>query len=116
MNKDFSVKKISFLFTVVSHYYGDRHWYATCWLFIGLYIPKGFVKIRYYGILANRNKAKNIALCRKLINSPEYPCKFNGLKLIEIVSLIAKKDVTLCPCCKKGKMKLIRTLHPCGIP
>lgn len=75
-------------------------------------LPSRFVKIRYYGILANRNKKKNIALCRKLTASPIYPSKYEGLKKIEIVSIIAKRDVTKCPTCKKGTMALTMTHHP----
>jgi hypothetical protein len=79
-------------------------------------LPKGFVKIRYYGILANRNKANNIALCRKLTNSVAYSPKYEGLSMLEILILITKKDVTLCPKCKKGNLKRFRTLQPNGIP
>ena len=68
-------------------------------------LPKGFVKIRHYGILANCNKKTKLALCRKLTRSPVYNPKFEGLKAIEIVSLLAGRDVTLCPACKKGKLQ-----------
>lgn len=79
-------------------------------------LPKRFVKIRYYGILANRNKKIKIALCRKLTTSPVYKSKYEGLKPIEIVCMIAKKDITLCPVCKKGKMELSSTLPKESIP
>ena len=68
-------------------------------------LPKGFVKIRHYGILANRNRQTKLALCRKLTRSPLYKSKFDGLKTTEIVSILLGKDVTQCPCCKKGRMK-----------
>jgi hypothetical protein len=67
-------------------------------------LPKGFRKIRHYGILANRNKKTKLALCRKLTRSPAYKPKFEGLTTIEIVSLLAGRDVTLCPGCRKGKL------------
>ena len=35
-------------------------------------LPKGFVKIRYFGILANRNKKTKLTLCRSLTHSPLY--------------------------------------------
>jgi len=63
-------------------------------------LPKGFVKIRYYGILANRNKKTKLALCRKLTRSPSYTPRFEGLKSLEILRLITGKDVTLCPECQ----------------
>lgn len=72
-------------------------------------LPKGFVKIRHYGLLANRNKKTKLTLCRKLTNSPSYKSKFEGLKTIEILSILVGKDVTLCPACKKAKLKIYCT-------
>ncbi len=34
-------------------------------------LPPGFVRIRNFGFLANRNRAKLLPLCRQLIGSPE---------------------------------------------
>jgi hypothetical protein len=67
-------------------------------------LPKGFVKIRHYGLLANRNKTTKLKLCRKLTKSPSYKPKFEGLSTIEIISILLAKDVTLCPACKKAKL------------
>jgi len=33
-------------------------------------LPSGFVKIRYFGFLANRNRAARLSLCRQLLNAP----------------------------------------------
>jgi len=66
-------------------------------------LPKGFVKIRYYGILATRNRAK-LALCQKLTNTIKYVCKLKGLNVANALLLLFGKDVTLCPCCAKGKL------------
>ncbi|MBU9722724.1 IS91 family transposase [Bacillus alkalicola] len=70
-------------------------------------LPKGFVKIRHYGILANRNRNTKLQLCRKLTRSPLYKSKFEGLTKTEIISLLIGKDVTKCPSCKKGHLKLV---------
>jgi hypothetical protein len=69
-------------------------------------LPKGFVKIRHYGILANRNKKTRLKLCRKLTRSPVYKSKFEGLSVLEIVSIILKKDVSLCRGCRKSPLQL----------
>jgi hypothetical protein len=69
-------------------------------------LPKGFVKIRHYGLLANRNKKTKLKLCRKLTKSPLYIPKFDGLSVMEIVSIIIKKDVSLCPDCGKTHLQL----------
>ena len=74
-------------------------------------LPKGFVKIRHYGILANRNKKTKLELCRKLTLSPTYKPRFEGLKTIEVLCILLGKDVTVCPECKKGKMKEAHSLY-----
>lgn len=68
-------------------------------------LPKGFVKIRYYGILANRSKKTKLPLCRKLTRSPSYTPRFEGLKTIDVLYIITGKDVTVCPECR-SKLKV----------
>ncbi len=68
-------------------------------------LPSKFVKVRHYGLLANRNKNTKLSLCRKLTKSPLYKPIFEGLSTIEVVSILLKKDVTLCPGCKKTPLK-----------
>lgn len=68
-------------------------------------LPKGLVKIRHYGLLANRNKKTKLSLCRKLTNSPTYKPVFEGLSTIEIISKITGKDITLCPSCRLSHLK-----------
>lgn len=70
-------------------------------------LPKGFVKIRHYGILANRNKKTKLALCKKLTRSPSIKPRFEGCKTIEILCLLAGRDITLCPACQEGKLKVV---------
>lgn len=68
-------------------------------------LPRKFVKVRHYGILANRNKHTKLALCRKLTKSPLFKPKFEGLSTIEVASILLKKDLTLCPGCKKAHLE-----------
>ena len=74
-------------------------------------LPRGFVKIRHYGLLANRNKKTKLELCRKLTSSTAYKPKFEGLTTIEILSILLGKDITVCPVCNKGKMKAARLVY-----
>jgi hypothetical protein len=67
-------------------------------------LPKGFVKIRYYGILAVRNRKTLLALCQWLTNTMPYESKLKGLKPIEVIFALYGKDITLCPCCDTGKL------------
>lgn len=75
-------------------------------------LPKGFVKIRHYGLLANRNKKTKLTLCRKLTNSPVYKPLFEGLSTFEVISILMKKDVTLCPSCHKKHLTLAPEAYP----
>lgn len=75
-------------------------------------LPKGFVKIRHYGLLANRNKKTKLELSRKLTLSPTYKPKFEGLETLEILCILIGKDVTVCPQCGKGKLRKVNSLVP----
>jgi hypothetical protein len=79
-------------------------------------LPRGFVKIRHYGLLANRNKKTKLKPYRKLASSPAYKPKFEGLTTIEILNILLGKDVTVCPVCKKGKIKAVRSVYPGPFP
>ncbi|MBP1616134.1 MAG: putative transposase [Bacteroidetes bacterium] len=79
-------------------------------------LPRGFVKIRHYGLLANRNKKTKLELSRKLTSSPTYQAVFEGLKTTEIVSILIGKDITVCPTCGKGILHLLYSLLPGASP
>jgi len=73
-------------------------------------LPKGFMKIRYFGFLAHKNKKQAIALLRKLINlDAKLPAKMKET-LQEMMLRLTGTDITCCPKCKKGKMTLIKKL------
>ena len=78
-------------------------------------LPKGFVKVRHYGLLANRNKKTKLSLCRKLTKSPMYKSQFKDLSTLESASIILNKDLTLCPSCNKSHLVLAIS-EPGGIP
>ncbi len=73
-------------------------------------VPKRFVRIRHYGILANRNKKKDIAVCRSLLGQkskmPEVAKKSVGEIMLERTGI----DISRCPCCKTGTMKKVHEI------
>lgn len=77
-------------------------------------LPEKFVKIRHYGLLANRKRKNNIALCRELLGSCKTETKDNDMPLTwqEHLLKISGVDVTKCPVCKKGNMVKVEVLHP----
>lgn len=69
-------------------------------------LPKGFVRIRYYGFLANRNRSANLNTIRKLLGS-SVPVEKQIASVKEMMLQLAGIDITTCPCCNKGKMQLV---------
>jgi hypothetical protein len=80
-------------------------------------LPKGLMKIRYFGFLAHTNKKKLIPLIKKLIDpNATLPEKINE-SVNEMMLRLTGIDISCCPQCKKGKMIRIRKLpkpDPCN--
>jgi len=73
-------------------------------------LPKGLIKIRYFGFLAHTNKKKEIPLIRKLIDpDATLPEKIKET-ICEMMLRLTGIDITCCPVCMKGKMVRIRKL------
>jgi hypothetical protein len=69
-------------------------------------LPKGFVRIRHYGFLANRNRMANLKTIRRLLKLPTQLLKMRA-SLQEMMLKLTGTDITSCPCCNKGKMQLL---------
>src|SRR6202045_609427 len=72
-------------------------------------LPKGFHRIRHYGLLANGSRAANVAKARALLNLPKPDAIPDDPK-----SADAAEPPTLsrqCPCCG-GRMLIIETFAP----
>ena len=57
-----------------------------------------------YGFLANRNRKANLNFIRQLLKVP-YQLRKITHSLQKMMRKITGIDITLCPCCKKGRMK-----------
>jgi predicted Zn-ribbon and HTH transcriptional regulator len=73
-------------------------------------LPKGFVKIRYFGFLAHTNKKQAIVLLRKLINPDAVMPEKIKETIAEMMLRLTGNDISCCPQCKKGKMTIVRKL------
>ena len=74
-------------------------------------LPRGFVKIRHYGLLQNKGKTKRLAGVRVQLKLPPPPPKVQvpvSQRMLEKYG----KDITLCPHCGKGKLVLLYTTYP----
>lgn len=73
-------------------------------------LPKGFMKIRYFGFLSNIKKKNAILIIRQLIE-PKAEQPEQAVETIQqIMQRVTGIDITCCPKCKKGKMLTIREL------
>jgi hypothetical protein len=66
-------------------------------------LPKGFFRIRHYGYLANRNRTANLKTIRRLMGLSAPPTKETA-SIEEMMQKLTGTDITICPCCSKGKM------------
>ena len=72
-------------------------------------LPNGFVRIRHYGFLANRNRTANLNTINCLMGS-SASFKKQSPALEEMMLKLTGIDITICPCCNKGKMQLLAEL------
>jgi hypothetical protein len=80
-------------------------------------LPDGFMKIRHYGILSNRNRKSKMALCKELlgVDSPsEHEQEKESWQ--ELLQRITGLDPRICPFCGRGKMVLKEVLSPSTFP
>lgn len=77
-------------------------------------LPKGFVKIRYYGIMSSRYAKRTILLTKRTSNRPKEKESVH-----ERLKRITGFDMLLCPFCKKGQMHTIEVMprirSPCQV-
>jgi hypothetical protein len=83
-------------------------------------LPKGFVKIRHYGILANRNRKTKLALCKTLTrNDAAYPPADNTdgapVSKVDMLIRVIGRDFTVCPCCGLGRMRSCGYVGPVSV-
>ncbi len=72
-------------------------------------IPKGFVRVRHFGFLANRSKGL-LAKCRQLLDvDPALP-KLPSKSVHELMLELTGVDITRCPLCQKGTLVFFTNL------
>lgn len=74
-------------------------------------LPKRFVRIRHYGLLANRRRKDNLALCRHLIATRTDETGINKLPSHAEIEPPSTVEVR-CPRCERGHMVIIAEVPP----
>lgn len=80
-------------------------------MFLMHVLPKGFVRIRHYGLLSCRNKKEKMAHCRKLLNCIQYISKLRGKTCAEKLMILYKKDICKCEACGGNLLSLLLRGH-----
>lgn len=81
-------------------------------------LPDGFVKIRHYGILSNRNRKSKLSRCKRLLG---VDCRQEAREKKkeswqDLLTRVTGRDPRICPYCGKGRMVLKEVLNPSALP
>lgn len=76
-------------------------------------LPEGFMKIRHYGILSNRHRRTKLVRCKELPGVLEEPQSAKpGETWRALLLRITGIDLTVCPACGKGRIRVVEQLPP----
>lgn len=78
-------------------------------------LPRRFVRIRHYGLLANRRRRENLELCRRLLAAPSPTTPADGALTSDASSAAEPAAYTAyieCPACKKGQLVFVAQVPP----
>ena len=75
-------------------------------------LPDNFVRIRYFGFLANRYRKENLTLCRKILGVQQPPLEPTPKPIEQLMLELCGIDINLCPLCGKGTMKMVEIILP----
>jgi hypothetical protein len=73
-------------------------------------LPKGFVRIRYYGFMANRCRKEKIALCRQLL-APQPASESDVIDEDRGPQTTSGASPQKCPACREGTLVCILTFE-----
>ena len=76
-------------------------------------LPKGFQKIRYFGIFSNGRKDKYLKLARELLKMTKEQIEKAVAYVPDVLYPNDIMDKLLkCPCCGTGKLSIIEVFRP----
>lgn len=79
-------------------------------LFVQHFLPKGFAKIRNYGIFSSRTKTQDLVNARKLLDAPD-PGPKPKFTIRQVLLITKDIDIEKCPHCG-GKMVVTEIIQP----
>jgi hypothetical protein len=74
-------------------------------------LPHGFVRIRHYGLFANRQRRARLARCRELLAQPEPEARPEE-GAAAMMRRLTGRDILACPRCGEGRLRVVIVLSP----
>ena len=74
-------------------------------------LPKGFMRIRHYGLLANRYRTAHLAACRNALEAPA-PEPTEPETVEAFLARVLGTDPKRCPHCGQGRLRPVKLLPP----
>jgi hypothetical protein len=73
-------------------------------------LPAGFVRMRHYGVLGNRDRAKRLGSCRTILHV-EAPPPTPPASTPALMQRLTGIDIEQCPYCRHGRLRVIATVY-----
>jgi hypothetical protein len=75
-------------------------------------LPRGFVRIRHFGFLANSRRKSKLARCRELLGAPQPDQQQSSAPDDWKASYekLTGESLTICPACREGHMLTVEIL------
>lgn len=73
-------------------------------------LPKGFVRIRSFGFLANRQRTKLLPICRKLLSGPPLGDVASAASQSHGTTNDGRDPLPRCPACGAGRLHIVEQL------
>jgi hypothetical protein len=77
-------------------------------------LPERFVRIRYYGLLANRHREQALALCREVLPGPPARPRLTKSDWQSLLQSLTGVDPMRCEVCGQNALHLVEELAPEG--
>jgi len=71
-------------------------------------LPKGFRKVRFYGLLSNKNKSAKLEILCRLLHCRRKVNKYAGKNVVEILRMRYGKNSCTCPKCGSDNLSYYR--------
>ncbi len=75
-------------------------------------LPDRFTRIRHFGLLANRDRNKKLALCRGLLDQPAAADSPAAESTRTMMIRLTGQDIAVCLVCRQGRLRLTAMLPP----